>query len=142
MKNHVQLLLVWVMATFLFGVNLVYAEDPKLIGVWKLTVPSKDESGKPCPFVPDSMEYFKDQTMVMSNFGSQHLPYKTTLSKDERMKIDQSIPAFKGKGVMLIKPNPNMDWLSTPMKYAYTIKSNELTLILQGYTPAKFKKQK
>lgn len=142
MKKPVQLLLICVLATFLCGVNLVYAEDPKLVGTWKLSVPSKDESGKLCPFVPDSMEYFRDQTMTMSNFGSQRLPYKTTISKDERMKIDQIIPAFKGKSVILIKPNPSMDWLSTQMKYAYSIKNNEMTLTLQGYTPAKFKKQK
>jgi hypothetical protein len=123
------------------AVSAVPGEDGKLIGTWTLAQNSTDKSGQPCPFVPQTMEFFKDQSVMVTGFGEQHLPYKTILTKDERQAIEKSCPDLAGKGIVLIKPNPNMPWTSTPMVYGYKIVKNELTLILQGWSPAKFTKK-
>jgi len=113
-------------------------QNTKLIGSWTKTLNATDSAGKPCPFVPDTMEFFKDHTITMSNFGSQHLPYKTTLTTTEKQAIEKKNPDLKGKKLLLVKPNPNVDWASTPMVYGYTLEKNQLTLILQGWSPARF----
>lgn len=116
-------------------------ENSKLIGTWTMSHNSTDASGKPCPFVPESMAFFKDHSLTMVNFGDQHLPFKTVLTKEERQVIEKKNPALKGMTILLVKPNPGMDWESTPMVYGYSIVKNELTLTLQGWSPAKFAKK-
>lgn len=116
----------------------VFAGESKLIGLWTITVHSTNSSGEPCPFVPEAMQFFKDQTLIMSHSGDQHMPYKTTLTKDERQALEKRNPDFKGKNLLLVKPNPNMEWSATPMVYIYSINKKELTLTLQGWSPAKF----
>jgi hypothetical protein len=116
--------------------------DTNLIGSWKMTQNATDSTGKPCPFVPEVFDFSAEQTVVLSNFGSEQLPYKTTVSKEEKEILVARTPELKGKNLLLIKPNPNMGWTDTPMVYAYSISKNELTLILQGYNPAKFVKAK
>jgi hypothetical protein len=113
-------------------------EDAKLIGTWMMTVNSTDSSGKPCPFIPKSIQFLKDHTTVMSSSGEQHMPYKTVLTKAERQAIEMRNPNLAGKSLLVIKPSPAMDWASTPMVYGYSIVRNELTLTLQGWSPAKF----
>jgi hypothetical protein len=112
----------------------------KLIGSWILKDKATDSSGNPCPFVPERIEIFKDQTMTMSNFGSKALPYKTKITEAEKQMIEERNPDLKGKNLLLVKPNPGVDWLSTPMVYGYSVEKNVLTLMLQGWSPAKFER--
>jgi len=114
------------------------SEDKNIIGLWNLTQNATDVSGKPCPFVPESFVFYKDRTLTMGNLGNQRMHYKTTVTPDEKQVIEKRVPALKGKNILLIKPNPNMGWTDTPMVYAYSIKNDKLTLVLQGYSPAKF----
>gem|GEM_PF-1518023 len=116
-------------------------DDVKLLGVWTMTQNSMDKSGQPCPFVPQTMQFFKDGSVLMTCFGEQHLPYKITLTKDERQAIEKRNPELAGKNIMLVKPDPAMDWASTTMVYGYTIVNSELTLTIQGWSPAKFTKK-
>jgi len=116
--------------------------DSKLVGSWKMTKNSVDSAGAPCPFVPEVFDFYKDKTVVLSNFGPQHLPYTTSVTNEEKEIIIKKMPDFKGKDILLIKPNPNMDWTNTPMVYAYSINNNELTLSILGYSPATFAKSK
>ena len=110
----------------------------KLVGSWTKTLNSTDSNGNPCPFVPDKMEFFIDQTMTMSGFGSRRLPYKTSLSRLERHVTEERNPDLKGKNLLLVLPNPSFIWASTPMAYGYFVEKNELTLIVHGWSPAKF----
>jgi len=124
-----------------FQIQPAFSEQPpvdaKLIGAWTTKECSIDSAGSPCPYLPESMEFFKDQTMTMSNLGDQHFSYKTTLTKEEKKAIEQNNPEYKGKSLLLIKYNPNADWASTPM-YVYSVDKDELTLILKGWSPAQF----
>ena len=142
MKRFTYVLILVAIGFFVTQIQLAYSgeahQNINLIGSWTKTVNSTDSSGQPCPFVPDKMEFFKDQTVTMSNFGSQHLPYRTILTPSEKQAIETKNPDLKGKKLLLIKPNPNVDWASTPMVYGYTVEKNDLTLILQGWSPAKF----
>ena len=112
--------------------------DQKLIGSWVKTLNSSDPSGNPCPFVPDTMEFFQDNTMTMAGFGSRRLPYKTALSKIERHVVEERRPELKAKDLLIILPNPGYNWYFSPMTYAYSVEKNELTITVHGWTPAKF----
>lgn len=112
--------------------------DFKLISSWVRTLNSTDSYGNPCPFVPDTMEFFPDNTMTMSGFGSRHLPYKTTLTRVERHVTEERNPDLKGKNLLLILPDPSFIWFYTPMAYAYSVEKNELTIMVHGWSPAKF----
>ena len=136
--THRSSLMILIAALVLMTASVVFAATPALTGTWKISVPSKSASGEPCPFVPDGIQFFKDQTVSLSNIGNQRLPYKTELSAAEKKAIETRIPEFKGKNILLIKLAPNMEWTATPMAYAYTITKGELTLILKGWSPATF----
>jgi hypothetical protein len=112
--------------------------DFKLIGSWIKTRNSTDSYGNPCPFVPDTMEFFLDHTMTMSDFGSRHFPYKTALTRVERHVTEERNPDLKGRNLLLILPNPSFNWFYTPMAYAYSVEKNELTITVNGWSPAKF----
>ena len=116
--------------------------DKNIIGSWKMTQNAKDSSGKPCPFVPESFVFYKDHTLTMTNMGDQRLPYKTAVTSKEKQIIEKRVPDLKGKNLLLVRPYPNFDWADTPMIYAYTVEKNELTLILQGWSPAKYARVK
>jgi len=115
-----------------------HQNDLNLIGSWIKTVNATDSYGNPCPFVPDTMEFFLDNTMTMSAFGSRHLPYKTTLTKVERHVTEERNPDLKGKNLLLVLPDPSVNWIYTPMTYAYYFEKNELTIKVHGWSPAKF----
>jgi len=144
-KKFAFLLILGVMTLLAARVDIAISAEPKeerkLVGFWTMTQNSTDASGSPCPFVPQTMQFFKDATVVMSSFGNDHLPYKTIITKEERQAIEERNPDLAGKGIVLIKPNPAMDWATTPMVYGYTIAKDELTLTLQGWSPAKFSKK-
>ena len=114
------------------------SEEAKLIGTWTTTSCSTDSSGNPCPYLPDSMEFFKDNTMTMSNFDTKHFPFKTTLTNEEKLAIEKRDPDTKGKNLLLIKHRPDINWADTRMMYVYSVDKNELTLTLKGWKPAKF----
>jgi len=143
-KKFVFALLLVATGMIMLQTQPVFASDAKsdsnLIGTWKMTQNATDSAGKPCPFVPETFDFYVGQKVALSNFRGGQLPYKTTVSKEEREIIESRTPELKGKSLLLIKPNPNMGWTNTPMIYAYSINKNELTLILQGYNPAKFMK--
>jgi hypothetical protein len=120
------------------AVAAYHHNDLKLLGSWIKTLNSTDSNGNPCPFVPDTMEFFPDNTMTMSGFGSRHLPYKTTLTRVERHVTEERNPYLKGKNLLLVLPDPSFSWFYTPMAYAYSVEKNELTLMVQGWSPAKF----
>lgn len=110
-----------------------------LFGQWKMTLRPVDDAGKPCPFIPESIQFFKDQTLIMSSAPGQRFQFKTSLTEDEKKAIEAKYPDVKGKSILLIKPNPKMDWRSTPMVYIYSVDKNELTLTVHGWESAKFK---
>lgn len=113
-----------------------------LVGAWKITHRPVDTKGKPCPFLPDTMEISKDQFLVMSNLPNMRLPYKTDLTAAETQAFEARSADFKGKSLLLIKPNPKMDWRSTPMVYVYSITKEGMTLTAQGWEPATYKRTK
>lgn len=111
-----------------------------LVGAWVQQECPPDASGKACPLVPKKMQFFKDNTVELSTMPNRSLPYKTELTAEEREQIEARDPEFKGKQLLLIKPNPGMNWLSTPMVYIYSVKRNELTLTIKGWAPSVFKR--
>jgi len=115
-----------------------HQNDARLIGSWIRTINSTDSYGNPCPFVPNTMEFFLDNTMIMSGYGNRHLPYKTKLTKTERHVIEERKPYLKGKDLLLVLPNPSSNWYYSPMVYAYSVEKNELTIMVHGWPPAKF----
>jgi hypothetical protein len=125
-------------------VQPVLAREPnqsrKLIGSWSLTLNSTDSDRSQCPYVPDAMEFFADQTIILSSYGDRHLPFKTSLTRLERRMIEERNPDYKGKNLLLVLPAPNFTWAYTPMTYAYALDKNELTLTFNGWSPATFKR--
>ena len=141
MKN---IFYVAIFALLLMGVSIqAFGDEPvgnsKLVGSWEMTINATDPTGAPCPFTPDRFDFYSDNTVVLSNFGDQHLPYKTKVTPEEREIIVKRVPEFKGQHLLLIKPNPNMDWTSTPMVYAYTFRGGSFLISLPGFSSAKYK---
>lgn len=126
-------------------VQSAFAKDAKsaelLYGKWSITHRPVDKSGQPCPYIPESIEFFKDSTVVMSNMPDTHMPFKIDLTADEKQAIEQRTGS-KGKKIMLIKPNPQIDWTLTPMVYIYSVNKKELSLTIQGWEKATFKMEK
>jgi len=116
--------------------------DGQLLGKWKITHRPVNAAGQPCPFLPETIEFFKDQSLIMSNVPGTHLPYKTQLTAEETQALVKRSAGFKGKSLLLVKPTPRMDWRSTPMVYIYAVSADGLTLTVQGWDTAKFKRVK
>jgi hypothetical protein len=142
MKRIGYLLILIALGMLVSQVQPVFASEAnkniKLIGFWTKTLNATDPLGNPCPFVPDTMEFFKDQTITLSNFAIEHLPFKTDLTMREKQMMEERNPDLKGKKLLLVKPDPSIEWLVTPMVYGYSIEKNELTFMLQGWSAAKF----
>ena len=113
-----------------------------LLGTWKITHRPVNEAGVPCPFLPESLQFFKDHSLVMSNFPGAHMPYKTDLTAAERAALEKRSGDYQGKALLLVKPNPAMDWSVTPMVYAYSVAKGKLSLTPQGWESATFQKVK
>lgn len=45
--------------------NRAFSTESELVGAWNISVPPRGLSGEPCPFVPDSIQFFADKTMTM-----------------------------------------------------------------------------
>ena len=116
-------------------------QDNLLIGKWTITCNPLDASGKPCPYLPQTIEFFRDGTVGLSNIGDIHMPYKTKLTAEETQAFDKR-PGLKGQQLLLIRPSSEMDWKATPMVYVYTVTNDELTLTLEGWEKATFKRLK
>lgn len=142
MKKACYLLFALVLGMLASNIALAAGKGPALLGTWVLTDSPTDASGKPCPFIPQKMQFFKDHTLTMSTIPNRSLPYKTDPTPDEREKIEARDPDLKGKQLLLIKPNPNLDWVSTPMVYGYSLKGDRLTLSIKGWEPSTFKRKK
>lgn len=146
MRAYPRTVFVLVIASILLSAAAAIAAgqslSEKLVGAWKLTSPALDAGGQPCPFVPDSIEFFSDQTVAMANMPGGQMPFKTDLTAEEKQAVLARNPGLKGMGIMLMKPAPQMDWRSTPMVYGYTVSQKQLTLTVPGYSAAKFKRMK
>jgi len=115
---------------------------PPIVGKWMITHRPVDAAGKPCPYLPENMEISKDHTLVMSNFPEFRMAYKTELSADEQQALAARSDSYKGKQLLLIKPDPRMEWLNTPMVYIYSVRKNVMTLEVVGWETATFKRTK
>ena len=145
MKTFIFLMMLAVLVLVTYQIQPAFSakskSDSNLVGSWKMIQKATDSEGKPCSFVPEVFDFFIDKTVVLSNFGSAHLPYTTSVTPEEKQIIEKRVPELKGKNLLLIKPNPNMGWTNTPMVYAYEINKNKLSIILQGFSPATFEKK-
>jgi hypothetical protein len=143
-KLFLFLLLTAISLTMTPLVQSSFANDAKstglLQGKWDIVKKPAHKSGDPCPYIPDTIEFFKDGTLELSNMPDMHMPFKTDLTSDEKDAIEQR-PGFKGRKLLLVKPNPRMDWKSTPMVYIYEVSENQLSLTVQGYEKATYKKK-
>ena len=145
-RNSLVALLLLVGMLLVSLVPQAFAKEAKpaspLLGTWKITHRPVNEAGVPCPFLPETIQLFSDQTLVMSNFPGAHLPYKTELTAAETQAFETRSEGYKGKSLLLVKPNPQMDWSSTPMAYVYSVSKNELLLTAQGWDSATFTRVK
>ena len=114
----------------------------QLLGTWQITHRPVNGAGEPCPFLPESIEFFKNQTLVMSNLSGRPLPYKTELTAAEKQSFEARSAGYRGKSLLIVKPIPQMDWTSTPMVYIYAVTKDGLTLIVDGWEPSSFKRVK
>jgi hypothetical protein len=112
-----------------------------LVGKWTLTNNPVDASGTPCPHLPKTIEFFQDGTLMMSHIGDIHMPYKTRLTAKET-EIFNARPGLKGNSLLLVRPTSEMAWTATSMVYIYTITRSELTLTIQGWPKATYKRTK
>jgi hypothetical protein len=127
-------------------VQQVFSKEAKtdglLLGTWKITHRPVNAAGKPCPFLPETIVFLKGHSLIMSNVPGAHLPYKTELIAEETQALEKRSESLKGKRLLLVKPSPRMDWRSTPMVYVYTVTRDGLTLTVQGWETATFKRVK
>jgi len=120
-----------------------FADDPApLIGTWKIAHRPTNPKGEPCPFLPETIEFFPNQTLTMSNMPMRMLPFKTDLSPSETQAVVARLPEFKGKRLMLVKPSPALSWENTPMAYMYSVRGEQLLLGAQGWEPATYRRAK
>ena len=146
---HKNSFLTFLLVALMLSISLVpqlFAKDAKpasqLSGNWKITHRPVNEAGVPCPFLPESMIFFEDGTLGMSNIPGMHMPYKTKLTADEKKAFEKRSEEYQGKTLLLVKPNPRMDWLSTPMVYIYSVAGDVLSLTPQGWETATFQRVK
>jgi hypothetical protein len=140
-NNLAVLLLVAGMLLVSFIPSAFSQQATPLSGTWNITHRPVDQAGVPCPFLPESIQFFNDQTLVMSNFPGRPMPFKTELSAAEKKAFEARSEVYRGKSLLLVKPNPQMDWTATPMVYLYSV-SNNVHLTAQGWEPATFKRAK
>ena len=145
LRNKLAALLLAAAVLAVVAVPQLFAKEntaAQLIGNWEITHRPVDASGTPCPFLPESIEFYKDQTLVMSNLPGRPLPYKTELTAGETKAFEARSEGYKGKTLLLVKPVPQMDWLSTPMVYVYSVTKDGLNLTADGWEAATFKRIK
>ena len=128
------------------SLNTADPDKPKkptdlLPGKWKTSYKPVNADGKPCPYLPDTIEFFTDKTLMMSNIADIHLDYKTDLTDVEAQAFGKR-PGLKGKQLLLVRPTPEMDWKATPMVYIYEVTKDALTLAIEGWEQAVYTRVK
>ncbi|TAN45917.1 MAG: hypothetical protein EPN22_00805 [Nitrospirae bacterium] len=114
----------------------------EIVGKWKLINQPTDMAGNPCPFIPAEMEFFNDKTMSMSNMPGNKMQYKTDLTAEEKQAIQTRIPGLKDMELLIVKPNPQMEWAAAPIAYGYSLDKSRLSLTVPGWSPAEFERAK
>jgi hypothetical protein len=114
----------------------------RLEGVWKMVRPSTDAAGNPCPFVPESFDFRKDGTVIMSNMPpGMTARYRIAPAEDEAKAVAARTGVnWKGKEMLLMMMGPGDDWAGRSMPYRYSIKGDELTLEVKDWSPSRFKR--
>jgi hypothetical protein len=112
-----------------------------LHGKWKISYKPVNADGKPCPYLPDTIEFFTDKTLMMSNIADIHMDYKTDLTDVELQAFDKR-PGFKVKQLVLVRPTPEIAWKATPMVYNYEVTKDVLTLAIEGWEQAVYTRVK
>lgn len=114
----------------------------QLLGTWQITHRPVNGAGEPCPFLPESIEFLRNQTLVMSNLPGTPLPYKTELTAPEQQAFAARSAGYRGKALLIVKPTLKMEWTATPMVYVYAVTKDRLTLSADGWEPSTFKRVK
>jgi len=141
-NSMVALLLLAFMLSIGFAPQAFSKETSPLAGTWDITHRPVDAAGKPCPYLPDSITFFNDSSLVMSNFPGMHMAFKTKLTAAETEAFDRKAPEYHGKSLLLVKLNPKMEWTATPMVYVYSVVKDEMQLTARGWDAATFKRVK
>lgn len=144
-RNILKVLFLSLGVFLLAGVPQGFAQTgagTKLTGTWSITHRPVNQAGVPCPFLPETIQFYQDGTVTMSNVPNARFPFKTELTASERKALDDASQTFRGKPLLLIKPSPRMDWLSTPMVYVFAVTGNQLSLTPEGWETATFKRVK
>jgi hypothetical protein len=103
---------------------------------------AQDESGKPCPFVGQQIEFTSDGRMISPNMPAP-FRYKVNPSKVEAEGAIANNPELNGMEIMLASMRDVQgDWSKAPLVYGVQLKGNQLTMKVSGYTPSRYKKQK
>jgi|PlaIllAssembly_1097288.scaffolds.fasta_scaffold01967_8 hypothetical protein len=110
-----------------------------LTGTWKITAKGVDSQNNPCPFVPEEITFFKDGTVSMSNMPpGMKMFFKTALTGEEARAVMEKFAYLKDKDhILLMRPSAPTDWINS-MAYDYSLKGNELTLFLPGWTASTY----
>jgi hypothetical protein len=109
----------------LFSCNVSDVKKP-LEGKWQAINPQGNESEK---YLSDEIEFFRDRTVVLSDFPGKKLPYKSELSAAEKELIKKNYPELYGKNILLIILDPSQkDWMRNAAVFQYDVTGNELSL--------------
>lgn len=129
---------------FVAGISGSANAGPSVNGKWKVIDRGVDGSQKPCPFVPDWIEFFADGTVAMANLPQgMRMLYRTAVSDSEAKTLLVKFPYVKDKDHMLLmKPSREADWLNNAMAYRYTVKAGELYLEIAGWTASRYARSK
>lgn len=123
------------------GLALACAAADPLVGKWKVAQKGVDAANNECPFIPDEFEFFPDGTVAMSNMPGVKMAYKTKLSDTDAKSLMKKFTYLKDKKKILLMMPPGLnDWLNQSMAYIYSIKANELSMEIPGWSPSKFKR--
>ena len=97
-----------------------------LEGKWQIM---ESQGNGPEKYLPDEIEFFRDGTVIMSDFPGKKLLFKTELTKEEKGLLRKNYPELEGKSIVLILLDPSQrDWLQNAAAYQYTVTENELSL--------------
>ena len=111
-----------------------------LLGTWKVVEPAKNTAGRNCPTIPEMMTFLNEGTVLMSYMPGRRMPFKIDLTAEEQRTLEARDAGLKGRKLLLVKPTPQTEWSTTPIVYSYMVTTNELTITVTGWSPAKFRR--
>jgi len=119
------------------------AAESALMGSWQVLERGVDSANNPCPFVPDTIEFFRDGTVSMTNMPQgMKMLYKTALSPEEAKAVMAKFPYLKDKDhILLMMPATQADWANNSIAYDYAVKGRIFTMTLPGWAPSTFKRK-